>query len=156
MDEHQMKDAALRLALDALVKTDTEPGSKAWERETEAITAINQALAQEKALQALHNENERLGLYKDAYKQPDVDQRSTESKETFDQSEPVAWRYNGNLHEFDPSDWATGPVTPLYTSPPKREPLTDDEIDALPFPPSGTATLRDFVRIIEAAHGIKE
>jgi hypothetical protein len=24
-------------------------------------------LAQEKALQALHNENERLGLYKDAY-----------------------------------------------------------------------------------------
>ena len=45
---------------------------------------------------------------------------------------------------------------PLYTSPPKREPLTDEQIDALPFPPSGTATLRDFVRIIEAAHGIKE
>ena len=34
--------------------------------------------------------------------------------------EPVAWRYRGNLHEFDPSDWATGPVTPLYTTPPQR------------------------------------
>lgn len=34
--------------------------------------------------------------------------------------EPVAWRYNGKLHEFDPSDWATGPVTPLYTSPPAK------------------------------------
>ena len=33
---------------------------------------------------------------------------------------PVAWRYNGKLHEFDPSDWATGPVTPLYTSPPAK------------------------------------
>jgi len=35
---------------------------------------------------------------------------------------PVAWRYRGNLHEFDPSDWAEGPVTPLYTTPqPKQE-----------------------------------
>jgi hypothetical protein len=35
-----------------------------------AITALRERLAQpeqEKALQALHNENERLGLYKDAY-----------------------------------------------------------------------------------------
>ena len=36
------------------------------------------------------------------------------------QQEPVAWRYNGKLHEFDPSDWATGPVTPLYTAPPAK------------------------------------
>ena len=35
--------------------------------------------------------------------------------------EPVAWMYNGNLHEFDPSDWAEGEVTPLYTAPPQRE-----------------------------------
>lgn len=32
---------------------------------------IKEALAKEKALQALHNENERLGLYKDAYAQPE-------------------------------------------------------------------------------------
>ena len=33
--------------------------------------ALREALAKEKALQALHNENERLGLYKDAYAQPE-------------------------------------------------------------------------------------
>ena len=35
---------------------------------------------------------------------------------------------------------------------PKREwvGLTDDEINSIPFPESGTATMRDFVRIIEA------
>ena len=44
-----------------------------------------------------------------------------------EKQEPVAWRYRGNLHEFDPSDWAEGPVTPLYTTPPaaKQEPLID-------------------------------
>lgn len=46
----------------------------------------------------------------------------------------------------------------LYTAPPRRKwvGLTEEEIDALPLPPSGTATVRDLVRIIEAAHGIKE
>jgi len=34
--------------------------------------------------------------------------------------EPVAWRYRGILHDFDPSDWAEGPVTPLYTTPPAQ------------------------------------
>ena len=43
--------------------------------------------------------------------------------------EPVAWRYRGNLHEFDPSDWAEGPVTPLYTAPRQWVGLTDEEID---------------------------
>jgi len=39
---------------------------------------LKEALAKEKALQALHNENERLGLYKDAYAQPE--------------QKPVAWK----------------------------------------------------------------
>jgi hypothetical protein len=34
--------------------------------------------------------------------------------------ETVAWRYRGILHDFDPSDWAEGPVTPLYTTPPEQ------------------------------------
>lgn len=50
-------------------------------------------------------------------------------KEALEQpaQEPVAWMYNGNLHEFDPSDWATEPVTPLYTSPQasEQEPVWD-------------------------------
>ena len=28
--------------------------------------------------------------------------------------EPVAWLYNGHLHECDPSDWAESKVKPLY------------------------------------------
>ena len=44
--------------------------------------------------------------------------------------EPVAWVYNGILHEFDPSEFATSEVTPLYTAPPKREwvGVTYDEV----------------------------
>ena len=37
------------------------------------------------------------------------------------EQKPVVWRYRGNLHEFDPSDWASGEVTPLYTAPQQRE-----------------------------------
>ena len=48
------------------------------------------------------------------------------------EQEPVAWVYNGILHEFDPSEFATSKVTPLYTAPPKREwvGLTDEEVEA--------------------------
>ena len=35
------------------------------------VQRLGQEIEQEKALQALHNENERLGLYKDAYAQPE-------------------------------------------------------------------------------------
>ena len=64
--------------------------------------------------------------------------------------EPVAWRYRGNLHEFDPSDWATGPVTPLYTAPPQRPwvPLTDEEIALIDW--ESLTTKKDCVRAIEA------
>jgi hypothetical protein len=83
--------------------------------------------------------------------------------------EPVAWRYNGILHEFDPSDWAEGPVTPLYTTPPGgrqsedcltaaqrpvAEPhkwvnLTDEEIDKT-HETQVWDTRRSYARAIEA------
>jgi len=55
--------------------------------------------------------------------------RAALEEQPAEQQEPVAWRYNGKLHEFDPSDWATGPVTPLYTSPPAKPwvGLTEDQ-----------------------------
>jgi len=34
------------------------------------VARLKERLAQEKALQALHDENERLGLYRDAYAEP--------------------------------------------------------------------------------------
>jgi hypothetical protein len=36
----------------------------------------------------------------------------------------------------------------------QRQPLTDEEIDALELPESGTGTVRDLVRVVEKAHGI--
>lgn len=49
------------------------------------------------------------------------------------EQEPVAWVYNGILHEFDPSEFATSEVTPLYIAPPKREwvGLTDEEVESI-------------------------
>jgi len=41
---------------------------------TKIINAVEKVLAQETALQALHDENERLGLYQDAYAQPEPDE----------------------------------------------------------------------------------
>jgi hypothetical protein len=38
-----------------------------------------------------------------------------------EKQEPVAWMYNGRLHECDPSDWAEGEVKPLYLAPPRKE-----------------------------------
>ena len=70
--------------------------------------------------------------------------------------EPVAWMYNGNLHEFDPSDWAEGEVIPLYTAPPQREwqGLTDEEVGMLTVFDGlhhvEVPLLADFARAIEA------
>jgi hypothetical protein len=59
-------------------------------------------LAQEKALQALHEENERLGLYRDAYGQP----------------EPVAWvNKERNTITWDK---LYPDMDALYTHPPQR------------------------------------
>ena len=55
----------LKLVLEALEYWDVH--GKLHQPTEEAITAIKEALAKEKTLQALHDENERLGLYKDAY-----------------------------------------------------------------------------------------
>ena len=80
--------------------------------------------------------------------------------------EPVAWLSVDCIGERylcftrpDDSDSARplvfGDTTPQPAQPQAGAvPLTDEQIDALDLPPSGTATVRDLVRIIEAAHGI--
>jgi hypothetical protein len=84
----------------------------------DVITTLKERLAQEKALQILHDENERLGLYRDAYAEQE-------------HMKPTAW--------YDPSNGVVstdkdcslftplGQVWPLY---PKHEwvGLTDKEI----------------------------
>ena len=105
------QEEALRMALEALKAdeldmVDDGSGNMVFRKE-QAITAIKEALAKEKALQALHDENERLGLYKDAYAE----------------QEPMAWISTGPARMFHwtsdkpayGDDWV-----PLYTTPPQR------------------------------------
>jgi len=44
-------------------------------------------------------------------------------------------------------------VSPVYLAPQKRDPLSDEEINAIDLPEK-QCTIREFVRIIEKAHGI--
>ena len=88
------------------------------------------------------------------------------------EQEPVAWGvFDDNLHDMFfakeeaqemvrlKGDGST--VKPLYTTPPQRKPLTDEQIEEIAEGylvdyriPAGCAW--NFARDIEAAHGIKE
>ena len=73
--------------------------------------------------------------------------------EQAEKQEPVAWIYEGNLHIFNPTDWAIEPesVQPLYTAPPRKEwvGLTDEEIAQTVGSPIDEVYLSDFRRVIE-------
>jgi hypothetical protein len=82
--------------------------------------------------------------------------------EQAEQAQPVAWiSHSDSLLSWDKF---YDHMEPLYTTPPQRQPLTDEmllyiynqlpswdmDMDKLP------RSLREFARAIEAAHGIKE
>ena len=92
----------------------------------------------------------------------------------FEAQEPVAWMFQ---HEetgrtvcidaqqlgwgFEKGNPRLKKIAPLYTTPPKRQPLTDKQIEEIAEGylvdyriPAGCAW--NFARDIEAAHGIKE
>lgn len=96
------KDEALTLALDVLEHTQNEGYNLPSIAIREAITAIKAALAQ----------------------------MSTQC-EVQPEQEPVAWMccaFDGKVCEQSNHDECENPI-PLYTTPPKRQPLTDDEIN---------------------------
>jgi len=126
-----------------------------WQREEwvrwaldEVLPVLNQAIAdaeKENVLQSLHNENERLGLYKDAYGQPKQCKYPNCPYPCMDlpdciEQEPVAWGFQNTaitgsnrwmmLREEVPSNDQYGGALwiPLYTHPPQRteqEPVID-------------------------------
>ena len=77
--------------------------------------------------------------------------------------EPVAWLHKetGLLRKETISskgaDWDENHWKPLYTNPPQRKPLTDEEILTYRYMIDWTAewSYINFARAIEAAHGIK-
>jgi hypothetical protein len=124
------KDEALKLALEAL-ELCTNAGMipmylKANEK---AITAIKEALAQPEQEPVAEIVSDTFGCLS------------------------TKWR----------DEWTPNEGDKLYTTPPQRKPLTDDEIwknDNIMAANSGYGadfeTLRQVIRAIEAAHGIKE
>ena len=86
--------------------------------------------------------------------------------------EPVAWMYTGIKQDgtthgphlvWKPaymdamSASKRAKATPLYTAPPQRKPLTDEELDALAIDEDGLPNSHlEFARAIERAHGIGE
>ena len=81
------------------------------------------------------------------------------------QSHPKRW-VNGNkaIKALEEAQTKSAPITvsvepmPLYTTPPQRKPLTDEQIEKLAYKngwPNPESRL-ELARAIEAAHGIKE
>ena len=69
------------------------------------------------------------------------------------EQEPVAWMNDsGGCFLSDGNKYSEN-WTALYTAPPKREPLSDDEIESIWGQDSLGSTV-EFVRAIEKAHGI--
>ena len=103
-----MTEEALKLALETLEADPLEMVADANGHmvflKDKAITTIKEHL-EEKALQALHDENERLGLYKDAYAE----------------QEPMAWISTGParmIHWTSDKPAYGDDWVPLYTAPP--------------------------------------
>jgi len=73
------------------------------------------------------------------------------------EAEPVAYGYRdarGNIRLLNHYETKMDRI-PLYTSPPQRQPLTDEEIDALAIDEDGLPNSHfEFARAIERAHGI--
>jgi hypothetical protein len=104
--------------------------------ERAACDAIRKALA-EQHLQDLHDENVRLGLYEQGEPAAwmDIDEKGAASGLRY-------WSEPDNRHEVA-----------LYSAPPQRKPLTDEQIEQMW---GRTGDYDSFARAIEAAHGIKE
>ena len=98
---------------------------------------------------------------------------STMKPAQFEAQEPVAWMFQHNetgRMSYVSNDGLHNPTTfiemnpryalvcPLYTTPPQRKPLTDDEILLISAECAASHQHTDihFARAIEAAHGIKE
>ena len=71
------------------------------------------------------------------------------------EQEPVAWMdEDGDVLSASIVDGKGLRNIPLYTSPPQRQPLTNEELAGIYMTTTGLDFYRNFARAIEAAHGI--
>ena len=127
---------ALKLALEALEEAwyhvgTFQPTEKAIDLYDEARTAIKEALAQPEqkpvAWMFQHEETGRM---------------------MFVETQQLEWG-------FEKGNPRLKKIRPVYTTPPQRKPLTDEEIYDMYNEPRSDAEMIAFARAIEAAHGIK-
>ncbi len=172
------KDEALKRALDALGrvagddlqrwKKVADPGSIAW-HVLRAIATCRAALAQKDEQQKPKCKSDPRaphGFLRDASHCEDRYVCECEYWEPEDEQEPVAWgdvkirpdgkRYCRAIATTDQSNLG---YAPLYTAPPKRQPLTDEEIirimqDEINVNYNCWADHIAFCRAVEQAHGI--
>jgi hypothetical protein len=143
-----MTKEALKLALEAFENIKNDPFKFDLKDDIDnAITAIKEALANE-ALEKMAENARELGLdYEPA-------------------QEPLGFMNAGHVHEMQQGRLPYGYVYPnggagagvaVYTTPPQRKPLTDEEIETYRYMIDWTAhwSYIKFARAIEAAHGIK-
>ena len=140
------KDEVLKLALKTL-----EYAGPSWiDARQPAITAIKEALANE-ALEKMAENARELGL--------DYEPAQTEQKPV------VFWDGESRFVSQKTKEWdkrtggtlGFGCDIALYTTPPQRKPLSDEEIETYRHMIDWTAhwSYINFARAIEAAHGIK-
>jgi hypothetical protein len=97
---------------------------------------------------------------------PDLAIRQAKQALAQPEQEPVAWVcMTDQYSKIVRFEWETfGNVTPLYTTPPQRKPLTDEQIGKILDDPNIAEKNQGnwlvlpyaYARAIEAAHGIKE
>ena len=141
------KDEALKMALEALEKSHTCPLLP--DDCAEAITAIKEALAQPE--QEPDEVDIRSRLYQRIHE--------LETQLAQPEQEPVAWIYSQGAAKVVSMNYVAGVrASPLYTTPPQRKPLTDEEIILIVAECAASHQHTDihFARAIERAHGIKE
>ncbi len=148
-----MSREAMKLALEALNTTESDCGSRAWEREQEAITALREALAEQPA--PMIRGDIRDGLVDDepAQRKPQQDCTRSHPHENMDamcelrteiarlanenarlkaqpQQEPVAYAVTGKLGgicSFHSMEVKKGDLV-WSAKPAQRKPLTEEEI----------------------------
>jgi len=152
--EREEWDTLVEDTKELLAQPEQEPVAWMYERQSESFTERTLSVRFEKNFDGITTP-----LYTSPPKteQATLKLRESSATETFNdvvnealEFKPVAWkdRTYGNLHHVD-----YGNSIPLYASPPKREPLSDEDVTELLM--GGFSThLMDLVKMVELAHGI--
>ena len=143
------KDEALKLALEALDCICSPLYVREIEKIGNAMKAIKEALAQS------DQESDDLTI---AYMSGFHDGKNKDASQRKPEQEPVAWmREDEDCTDCIVWEQTEEHTIPLYTTPPQRKPLTDEQLIAA-YESEQQGRYGDHIRAlraIEAAHGIK-